>query len=553
MKIPAPPLYNVPVHASNDHTDGQGDDDGALRASNDMKDNNLAYHGYYSSHNSSNGDVSGNGQGHHGQAHHKHYRTAQTVYHDPTNTHDQQQNPQRLGLGEAERYDQSSYYNQSLEQQTSCHEESSDEAVAPSTPSSSIKEKLLPNVFSLAQKLLPTVMKRLNQQEKKRLHHHEQQYDDDFSGTCSPLGSIANSPTPAKLFVPYNDNLKSTGLQESDYTSSTYQDNEEGDGTVLSADDVEIGEMDQEDPMKYLPRSAALLVNALQSSVKKPKKRTANGNGAVADVVNTMSKTNYSLENLPSLMDDVVMTLFKSNSDMSAQEFYNTPTKRRVRSSEKMLDMVSKEREADQLLESIRKDDLDGSGRMRRIGGSLSRRGSQNSEEADAIAASDSAVAIGGASTFDDDDGSIGGDMARLSHSIAHLQRDLENVDFSCLDDIYDDGSVGTALDGRDGENGMLARFKLWFSRGMIMEQKLLHTYVNPNNNNDGGSDGNTDTTTDAAASSGRYVDNPVLVWSLALMWAFVVLILMHPKIAELFEGQGDPGQLADIIEWLFG
>ena len=52
--------------------------------------------------------------------------------------------------------------------------------------------------------------------------------------------------------------------------------------------------------------------------------------------------------------------------------------------------------------------------------------------------------------------------------------------------------------------------------------------------------------------SGGRYADNPVLVWSLALMWAFVVLILMHPKIAELVEG-GDPGQLADIVEWLFG
>ena len=52
--------------------------------------------------------------------------------------------------------------------------------------------------------------------------------------------------------------------------------------------------------------------------------------------------------------------------------------------------------------------------------------------------------------------------------------------------------------------------------------------------------------------SGGRYADNPVLVWSLALMWAFVVLILMHPKIAELVEG-GDPGQLVDIVEWLFG
>ena len=57
------------------------------------------------------------------------------------------------------------------------------------------------------------------------------------------------------------------------------------------------------------------------------------------------------------------------------------------------------------------------------------------------------------------------------------------------------------------------------------------------------------------AASRGegtRYADNPVLVWSMALMWAFVVLIMMHPTIAEMVEGE-DPGRLVDFIEWLFG
>ena len=81
------------------------------------------------------------------------------------------------------------------------------------------------------------------------------------------------------------------------------------------------------------------------------------------------------------------------------------------------------------------------------------------------------------------------------------------------------------------------------------MEQKLLRTYVTPEGRN-GGDDGTA--TTAGANATGRYVDNPVLVWSLALMWSFVVLILMHPKIAELVGGGSDTGQLADIIEWLF-
>ena len=41
-----------------------------------------------------------------------------------------------------------------------------------------------------------------------------------------------------------------------------------------------------------------------------------------------------------------------------------------------------------------------------------------------------------------DDDDSLCGDMARLSKPIAHLQRDLDNVDVSQFDD--DDGMYGT-------------------------------------------------------------------------------------------------------------
>jgi hypothetical protein len=43
----------------------------------------------------------------------------------------------------------------------------------------------------------------------------------------------------------------------------------------------------------------------------------------------------------------------------------------------------------------------------------------------------------------DDDDYSLNGDMARLSKSIASLQRDLDNIDLSQFDDMYGDDDVG--------------------------------------------------------------------------------------------------------------
>merc|ERR1712194_524870 len=130
------------------------------------------------------------------------------------------------------------------------------------------------------------------------------------------------------------------------------------------------------------------------------------------------------------------------------------------------------------------------------------------------------------------------GDVARLRMSVASIRRDLLRVDISHLEDFG-----GGGADGYAGEDGPVARFKLWVSRGLIMEQKLLHTYISPDGTHNG---------EDGTITSRRYVDNPVLLLSLALMWSFVVLILLHPKIAALVEG-GDEGQMADILQWLFG
>lgn len=66
------------------------------------------------------------------------------------------------------------------------------------------------------------------------------------------------------------------------------------------------------------------------------------------------------------------------------------------------------EREAEELLDSIRQDELD----------------SRRSGDADASMLDDD----------DDDDDSIGGDMDQLSKSVAQLQHDLETADYSHLD-----------------------------------------------------------------------------------------------------------------------
>jgi hypothetical protein len=142
-------------------------------------------------------------------------------------------------------------------------------------------------------------------------------------------------------------------------------------------------------------------------------------------------------------------------------------------------------------------------------------------------------IADDGMSSMDDDD-SIGGDIVRLSRSIAFLQHDLDNVDLSHFDGFEDD------FDGEGNNRSAWSRMKLWFSRGMIMEQKLLNTV---NGMGDEGGEG--------INVGSRYAENPVLIWSMAIMWAFLLLIMGHSKIAEWVEGE-DPGRLVDVIEWIF-
>jgi hypothetical protein len=327
--------------------------------------------------------------------------------------------------------------------------------------------KALPNtIISLAQKLLPTVVQRLNHQDDL-MYTREwvDDYDhDNLEGRCAPLGSGSA-------------NLKTTGLDDNQLDAMMHKKQEYSIQQQRRISDLEMG-----DPSEYLPESAALLITALNNSTKKePRKRGAN----------------ISLTDIPSLLDEVF------NED-------NTNGNEEVKTFDNF------EQEAEALLQSI-----------------------QNEETTNDVASPRNFDDDDNLPSFDDDD-SIGGDMVRLSRSIAFLQRDLEHVDMSHLDQLYDDENE---LDRFDGEGSAWSRMKLWFSRGMIMEQKLLNTINGMDGNNYGnGSD---------TATRNRYANNPVLIWSLAIMWAFVLLIMGHSKIAEWVEGE-DPGRLADVIEWLF-
>jgi hypothetical protein len=105
----------------------------------------------------------------------------------------------------------------------------------------------------------------------------------------------------------------------------------------------------------------------------------------------------------------------------------------------------------------------------------------------------------------DDDDYSLNGDMARLSKSIASLQRDLDNIDLSQFDDMYGDDAAGEGGGGSssgnteqellldalhedigDGRRRGVAISKKWkrwirnwlLSRGLINDDKVVNSLL---------------------------------------------------------------------------
>ncbi|KAL3783836.1 hypothetical protein HJC23_005329 [Cyclotella cryptica] len=350
--------------------------------------------------------------------------------------------------------------------------------------SPSYQKKPLPNmIISLAQRLLPTVVQRLCHHDEHRNMLDWADHNDDFEGHCAPLGTRFTEDVDAPNT---NSNLKTTGLEDDELNPSIYAKEGYPVQYQRKMSDLEMG-----DPSDYLPQSAALLITTLQNSAKKERRKVDESS---------------SREDLSSFIEETA-----KETDPYPREGFST-----------MSNMENFEREAEALLDSICGDEL-------------------KRKESSSMATDDADIRYATPS-FDDDD-SIGGDMVRLSRSIAFLQHDLENVDLSHFDQ-YDDGFGGVCdLDNFEGEGTAWSRMKMWFSRGMIMEQKLLNSYTRMGNDNYGSSMG--------ATASNSYADNPVLIWSLAIMWAFVLLVMGHSQVSEWAEGE-DPGILADIIEWLF-
>mmetsp|Transcript_3195 Transcript_3195/g.6804 ORF Transcript_3195/g.6804 Transcript_3195/m.6804 type:complete len:611 (+) Transcript_3195:253-2085(+) len=421
----------------------------------------------------------------------------------------------------------------------------------PRKSNDSVRDKLLPNMISLATRLLPTVVQRLTRQEQQTIRHFRErcEEEDDFLGKCAPLGNSADSTS---LDPKGSGNPKTTGMDERDHLPPTHRGASNPSSPPL-AHHRRISDLEMGDPMEYLPQSAALLVSALESSAKKKRRggetssvKDGNDNDGDndddgADGERGDDEGSFALGELPPLVDE------RDNGSMGSRtgSFDHGHRRRKLSHS----DMERLDREAEALMDSIRRGDWGGDGSN--PSGPLAS-AARNLAMEGGIGVGAITGATADAASFDDDD-SIRGDMIRLNQSIECLQRDLQNVDLSFFDEIYDDG-FGGLISGGGGENdwdgntahGMLARLKMWFSRGAIMEQKLLHTFTSTSHHHHGG-DGSSGTTT---RTSG-YADNPVLIWSMALMWAFVILIAGHVKIADWVEG-GDAGQLADIVEWLF-
>ncbi|KAL3779743.1 hypothetical protein ACHAW5_003138 [Stephanodiscus triporus] len=400
----------------------------------------------------------------------------------------------------------------------------------------------------------------------------------DDEGTCSPRRSSESPSSSSSSAAPQNS-LKTTGLQESDwYNCQEHEVSSEEDGVKAM--------------MQYLPHSAALLVTALQRSGIKGKNSKKSGDDfyyhyesddeevAVAGIIRS------GISQITTKQDGEI-TKSPPRPSLTLPITLTTPQ------------MEINERVADMLLESIiQMDDNCGGcsfrGSTRKKTGNVAwtarREGLGVAEGSDDIAvANDSGdndvtqitddmattgSGVAATTSYDNfdhnDDDSIGGDISLLVNSIARLQRDLENADLTHLDwdDIHnfyddDDDAGGGAAFGDD--TSLLSRLKRWVSRGMIMEQKLLHAYIsdymgNENYDDYGASDAAVATEANSMDANrgrggGRYADHPVLIWSMALMWAFVVLKLMCPKMDGdgMFNDNDLPAQFAYIIDWMFG
>ena len=270
---------------------------------------------------------------------------------------------------------------------------------------------------------------------------------------------------------------------------------------------------------EYLPRSAALLVSTLlRQSRRLGRDESDKGGGAVSRLFDSPGLESPGEASVTKgcgeeRSDEVASEVETDGGGVSPQQEQFWAFRR-----SETLDRV--EREAEALLDSIRRDDLGRSGRRGGVsseadGSATAVHDDSCAPEADedgALIATGAALATGPPPDREEDDESDGedsldGDMERLETLAAFMRRDLESAGVCFLDGgVGSGGEFGAAMGGPDAgaeidDEGVAARFRRWFGRGFAMEEKLVRAYMRPYDGSAG------------EGGQGRLADNPVLIW----------------------------------------
>jgi len=148
----------------------------------------------------------------------------------------------------------------------------------------------------------------------------------------------------------------------------------------------------------------------------------------------------------------------------------------------------------------------------------------------------------------DDDDNSISGDMARLSKSIAHLQRDLDNIDMSRFDGMVD-MEQQDLLDGGSRGNGWKRWIRNWLlSHGIIEDEKMVNSLLsNDDERGEGDDDGSIITPGRGGFTIFDFERDYVLVLTLLLVF-FVLLRNRFKTMNELMFEEEDNQDLEGLL-----
>ena len=428
------------------------------------------------------------------------------------------------------------------------------------------RELLLPAVLSLARGLLPAVIRRLDKVDDAgiceaggggsavRLVEALEGFEDrnrsreakDGSGGSGAVSAVepegggfppgdAGSTTPKA-----RGGLKTTGLENEcrnesrDGSGSKYSSGpgnlEAGLGahstpesSHTASDQQAIDRENRDDGRdeslgspEYLPRSAALLVSTLlRQSRRLGRDESDKGGGAVSRLFDSPGLESPGEASVTKgcgeeRSDEVASEVETDGGGVSPQQEQFWAFRR-----SETLDRV--EREAEALLDSIRRDDVGRSGRRSGVssvadGSATAVHDDSCAPEADedgALIATGAALATGPPPDREEDDESDGedsldGDMERLETLAAFMRRDLESAGVCFLDGGV--GEFGAAMGGPDAgaeidDEGIAARFRRWFARGFAMEEKLVRAYMRPYDGSAG------------EGGQGRLADNPVLIW----------------------------------------